>query len=125
MATNSTPVSAWVATVMAATGVNQSASVTATINITAAWEIQIPVRCQFSNVSADPIINIYSSMDGGAGYDTTPIQSFAIARIASGTGQASIRLTTGQYAIQILNSGPNSATVSLVTALAITAINNA
>lgn len=124
MATVSTPQLAWVASIMTGTGVAQSSSITATVSITAGWEIQIPVQCQFSNVSADPVILIYPTMDGGATYDTTAMTSFSIGRIASATGQASIRLSTGQYAIQLLNSGPNSATFRILTYAAITAINN-
>lgn len=125
MATNSTPISTYIATIMAASGVAQSSSITASFNLASAYEIQVPVRCQFSNVSADPVINVYASMDGGTNYDTTPLQSFSIARIASGTAQASIRLGTGQYVLQMLNSGPNSALFSILTCEVITAINNA
>ncbi len=119
-----TPVAAWVASIMTATGVVQSASLTATCQVTAGFELQLPVRVQFSNVSADPVINVYATMDGGANYDTTPLTSFSISRIASATGQASIRLSTGQYAIQVLNSGPNSALVSILTSLVITSVQN-
>ena len=126
MATVSTPVSAWVASILtlANGGVNQSASITATVNITAGWEIQLPVQCRFSNVSADPIISIFPSMDGGTTYDTTAMTSFSVARIASATGQASIRLSTGQYAVQMLNSGPNSASMAILTQLIVTSIQN-
>lgn len=120
----STPVANWVASLMAGTAVNQSSSLTATVSLTGGWEIQIPVAVQFSNVSADPIINIYPSMDGGATYDTTAMASFSIARVATGKGQASIRLSTGQYALQLLNSGPNTATFMVLTQLLITAIAN-
>ena len=124
MPTVSTPVVAWVASIMAGTAVNQSSSLTATVNITAGWEVQIPVAVQFSNVSADPVISIYPSMDGGATYDTTALASFAIGRISSGNGRSSIRLPTGQYALQLLNSGPNTATFQVLTQAIITAINN-
>lgn len=125
MPTNSTPVTAWVASIMTATGVNQSSSLTVTVNITSGWEIQLPIQVQFSNVSADPVISVYPTMDGGANYDTTAMATFSVARIGSGTGRASIRLPVGQYAIQILNSGPNSASVAVLTQAVITAINNA
>lgn len=125
MTTVSTPVAAWVASIMTGTGVNQSSSITATINITAGWEAVVQVQCQFSNVSADPVINVFPSLDGGAAYDTTAMTSFSIARIASGTGRASIRLPTGQYALQLLNSGPNSATFAILTQMVITAIQGA
>lgn len=125
MATVSTPVAAWTASIMAGTAVNQSSSLTATINITAHWEIQVPVAVQFSNVSADPVVIVYPSMDGGANYDTTPMTSFAIGRVSSGKGQASIRLATGQYALQLLNSGPNTATFQVLTPMVLSAILNA
>jgi len=122
--TVSTPVLSWVASVMAGSSLAQSSSLTATVNITAGWELQLPVACQFSNVSADPVINVYPSMDGGANYDTTPLTSFSIGRVSSGKGQASIRLSTGQYALQLINSGPNTATFQVLTAAIVTAINN-
>jgi len=125
MATNSIPVSAWVATIMDGTAVNQSASLTITVNITAGWEVQLPIKVRFSNVSADPLIAIYPSMDGGTNYDTTAMSTFSVSRVAAGTGQASIRLSTGQYVIQLLNSGPNTATFIVPTQLVITAVNNA
>ena len=125
MATVSTPVSAWTASVMAGTATAQSTSLTATLQITSGWEIQIPVAVQFSNVSADPVVNIYPSMDGGANYDTTPLLSFNISRISTGKGQASIRLSTGQYVLQLVNSGPNTATFMVLTQVVITAVNNA
>lgn len=125
MATNSTPVITWVASLMAGTAVNQSSSLTATLSLTGGWEIQIPIAVQFSNVSADPVVSIYPSMDGGATYDVTPMTSFAVGRVTTGKGQASIRLTTGQYAIQLLNSGPNTATFMVLTQLSIGSILNA
>jgi len=124
MATVSNPVIAWIASIMTGTGVNQSSSITATVNITSGWELQLPIQCQFSNVSADPVISIFPSMDGGVTYDNTAMTSFSIGRIASATGQASIRLSTGQYALQLLNAGPNSSTFRVLTAAVITAINN-
>lgn len=125
MATASTPVIAWNATLLASTGVNQSSSLTTTVNITNGWEVQIPVKIQFSNVSADAVINAYPSNDGGATFDSNPAFSISIAR-ASGGGlrQTSIRLPVGQYALQLLNSGPNSASFQVLTAMVVTAINN-
>lgn len=127
MATNSVPVATWVATLLtlANGGVTNSGSLTVTVNVTAGWEIQIPIQCRFSLVSADPVIYIYPSMDGGATYDTTPMTAFAIARIASATAQASIRLSTGQYALQLVASGSNSQSFAVLTQMVITAINNA
>ena len=120
----STPVAAWVASILAGGAVNQSSSLTITVNITAGWEVQLPIACRFSNVSADPIINVYPSMDGGTTYDSTAFASFAIARVSTGTGQASIRLSQGQYVLQLLNSGPNTATFFAYTQLVVTAIQN-
>src|SRR3990167_7892856 len=96
----STPVAAWVATLLTGQGTNVSSHVYVSVNITSGWEVQIPVRVQMSNVSADPIVNVFADMDGATanGYDTTPFVSFAIARISGGgIRQASIRLSTGQY----------------------------
>lgn len=121
----STPVIGWNASLIAgATGVNQSASLTTTVNITGNWEIQVPVQIQFSNVSADAVINAYPSNDGGATYDSNPAFSISIARAAGAVRRTSIRLPVGQYALQLLNSGPNSATFQVLTAMVVTAINN-
>lgn len=121
----STPQLGWQASLLAAaTGVNQSSSLTTTVNITGGWEVQVPVKIQFSNVSADAVINAYPSNDGGATYDSNPAFSISIARAAGATRQTSIRLPVGQYALQLLNSGPNSATFQVLTAMVVTAINN-
>ena len=121
----STPVVAWVASILTSTGVNQSSSLTVTVNITSAWEVLLPVRVQFSNVSADPIISVYPSNDGGTTYDTTAFTTFSVSRISGGgAGQASLRLPTGQYVIQLLNSGPNSASFIVGTQMVMTAVNN-
>ena len=126
MATISTPLIAYQSTILTSTGTNQSSSTTITVNVVG-WEIQIPIRVQQSNVSADQTINVYASMDGGATYDTTPYKSFSIARVASSPriGQTSIRLTAGQYAIQLISSGPQSQTFQVNTQAVITAIQNA
>ncbi len=126
MATVSTPVITWTASLIsAATGTNQSTSLTTTVSITNNWEVQIPIKVQFSNVSADAVINAYPSNDGGAAFDSNPAFSISVAR-ASGGGlrQTSIRLPVGQYALQLLNSGPNSATFQVLTAMVVTAISN-
>lgn len=121
----STPVIAWTAALLTSGGgVNQSASLTVTVNITGAWEVQVPVSIQYSNVSADAVINAYPSNDGGATYDSNPAFSISIARAASSVRRTSIRLPVGQWALQLLNSGPNSATFSVLTAMVVTAINN-
>lgn len=121
----STPVLAWTASLIAAGGgVVQSGSITTTVNITGNWEVQVPVSIQFSNVSADAVINAYPSNDGGATYDSNPAFSISIARAAGAVRRTSIRLPVGQYALQLLNSGPNSATFQVLTAMVVTAISN-
>lgn len=122
--TVSRPILAWVAALLSGTPLSQSASITATINNTANWEIVVPVQCQFSNVSADPVINIYSSNDGGVTFDSVPMAAFAITRVAAGLGGASIRLPQGIYALRIINSGPNTATFFINTQQVVTAVNN-
>jgi hypothetical protein len=127
MTTVSTPVSTWVASLLTLTGVNQSSSLTVTVHVTAGWEVQIPI--QFSHnatVSADPVCSVYASMDGGANYDSNPFTVFVLPRTAGGGGmrQTSIRLSTGQYCLQLLNSGPNSQLFAVLTQLVITAIQN-
>lgn len=126
MATISQPILAWVSTILASTGVNQSSNLTATVHVTQGWEVQIPFRAQFSNVSNDPIVSIYPSSDGGANFDTQAMIQFAIPNVNSGTriSQFSVRIPTGQYAIQITSSGPNSQSFQILTAQVITAINN-
>lgn len=126
MATVSNPVIAWNASLIgAASGVNQSSSLTTTVNITNNWEVQVPIKIQFSNVSADAVINAYPTNDGGATFDSNPAFSISVAR-ASGGGirQTSIRLPVGQYALQLLNSGPSSSSFQVLTAMVVTAINN-
>lgn len=119
---NLTPRITWVATIMAGTPVGQSASLTATLNLTQGWEMQVPFRVRFSYVSSDPNVYFYPSMDGGASYDTDPLTSISIGRIAAGTAQKSISLATGQYAVQLLNSGPNTATFMILTQIIHTAV---
>lgn len=120
----STPVLAWQASLLGSTGVGISSSLTVTVNITGNWEIQVPVQIQFSNVSADAVINAYPSNDGGATYDSNPAFSISIARAAGASRRTSIRLPVGQYALQLLNSGPSSASFQVLTAMIVTAISN-
>lgn len=127
MATISTPVKAWVASLMTnITSTSVSGSLTATANITAAWEIAVPVKVGWiSGISADAVINAYPSNDGGTTYDSNPAFSISIARPAGGgTRQTGIRLPTGQYALQFINSGPSSGSMQFLTAEVITAILN-
>lgn len=122
----SNPILAWNASLIgAASGANQSTSITTTVNITNNWEIQIPVKVQFSNVSADAVINAYPSNDGGAAFDSNPAFSISIARVTGGgLRQTSIRLPVGQYALQLQNAGPSSASFQVLTAMVVTAISN-
>lgn len=125
MATVSTPVSAWVASVFPGASTSAGASNTATVNITAGWEIQMPVRCVFSRVSADPQVYVYRSMDGGASFDSVPFASFAITRVATGTGQASVALSTGQYVVRMdAYTSQEAVTFQILTQLVITAVSN-
>lgn len=128
MATTSTPVSAWTSSIMAAIGTNQSTSLTVTVNITAGWEIQVPLQVQYSSVSADSVVNIYSTMDGGANYETYPLMSIALPSSqnlpSNQLVKSSVRLTTGQYAIQLVASGPSSESFAILTQLVISSIIN-
>ncbi len=126
MATVSTPVLAWISSLISAsTGVNQSSSLTTTVNITNGWEVQVPIKIQYSNVSADAVVNAYPSNDGGATYDSNPAFSISVARVSGGgLRQTSIRLPVGQYALQLLNSGPSSSSFQVLTAMVVTAILN-
>jgi len=117
---------AWIASLLTATGVNVSTSLTVTVNVTGGWEVQIPVIVQMSNVSNDPVVNVYPSYDGGVTYDINPMTSAALPMniVAPRTSGISVRLPTGQYAIQLLASGSQSQTFSVLTGVIITAVNN-
>jgi hypothetical protein len=128
MPVSSRPVSTWVAQLLALSGIAQSASLTVTVNITGAWEAQIPIIFSHAaSQSADPTVNVYASMDGGATYDSNPFTQFSLARTPTGAGsrQQSLRLSTGQYAIQLVNAGPSSAFFGVGTQLQITGVVNA
>ena len=125
MATVSTPVSAWVATILASTGLAQSTSLTVTVNITGGFEVQIPFEVSMSNVSADPVVEVYPTMDGGANFDTVAMTSFSIARVSGGgVARASIRLSTGQYVIRLIASGSDSQKYAVLTQMVLTAMLN-
>lgn len=126
MATVSTPVVAWISSLQGtAQGLSGSTSYTVTVNITGAWEIQVPVKMGWiSNVSADGVINAFPSNDGGANYDSNPSFSISIARVIGGSRQTSIRLPVGQWALQILQSGPSSGSAAILTAMVVTAVVN-
>lgn len=122
--TVSNPVIAWVASLQALTGIGVSTNLYFSVNLTAGWEIRVPVQIRMSTVSADPTVTIYPSHDGGGTYDTTPMTGFSISRVPAASVQASVALPTGQYLLQVFNTGPSSASVAVLTAEVITAINN-
>lgn len=115
------PVLTYVATINAGTNVTQSSTITATVNLTAGFEMLIPFEVQFSNVSADPIISFYRTTDGGVTFETSPMFAIAIPRVTTGRGRTDISLKTGMYAVTLLNSGPNTATFFIGTQQIITA----
>ena len=115
------PKLAWIATIMAGSAVAQSVSLTATINITQEYQVRFPVAVHFLSVSADPVIKIYPSSDGGNTFDTDAMTAFSVTRVVGGKGQKSITLSTGQYAIQLQASGPNTQTIQLLTQQILTA----
>ena len=121
MATSARPVLAWVETLMDGTQVNASSYITATLHCTSGYEIQVPVKFTFSNVSADPIIYIYPSSDGGATFDSTAMYAFSVQYVVGGSRQNSIKLPTGQYALAILNAAHTTSTVQLLTQQVLTA----
>ncbi|HSZ58557.1 MAG TPA: hypothetical protein VK797_23015 [Tepidisphaeraceae bacterium] len=111
MSTVATPVETWTATIQAGIGIGQSSSFTFTVNITQAWQIKIPIIVQFpTNVSAGPQVFAYRSTDGGNTFDTQPLQPLGLPRQSGGLQQVSLRLETGQYAVQVLSGGGSVAT---------------
>lgn len=122
----SVPLITWISSLMGtATATSQSGSLTATVNLTAGWEIQIPIMISWkSGVSADAIVNVYASNDGGANYDSNPIISMPLARAGGGSARGTLKLPTGQYALQILNSGPSTGSAAILTAQVLTGILN-
>lgn len=124
----STPVETWASTLTVGVAISQSTSYTFTINITQAWEIRIPVQVFFpTNVSAGPQVNAYRSTDGGVSFDTVPLQPLGLPRQSGGNARVTLRLETGQYAVQVLSGGGSAATWTIVvmTQELITAILNA
>lgn len=122
-----TPVETWAATVQDGVGIGQSSSFTFTVNITQAWEVRIPVEVRFpTNVSAGPQINAYRSTDGGVTFDTVPLQPLGLPRQSGGSQRTTLRLETGQYAVQVLSGGGSAATwtVRVLTSELITGILN-
>ena len=122
-ATVFTPIITWIAALLAGTANGPSGNITVTLNITGAWEVQVPIKVQFgSQVSNDPLVQVFPSSDGGASYDSQPMAGFAIANNASGFNQGSVRIPTGQYAIRIQTSGGNTVTVFVQTAQVLTGL---
>lgn len=119
-----TPIWAHVAQLLASTGLSSGNNITATVNLTGGFEIQVPIRIQFSNASGDPVVTVYRTTDGGTNFDTTGVTSFSVARVITGNriGQASVTLTTGMYAIQVQNSAGNSCSVAILTQAVVTAL---
>ncbi len=109
MATVSTPVKTWVATLNAGGFISQGQSKTVTVNLTQGWEIQVPLGVRYgSNVSLATLIQIYPTNDGGATFDNVPLVAFTIPTSASANQVASVRLTTGMYAVQMVSSSPST-----------------
>jgi hypothetical protein len=103
-----TPVKTWVASLNAGGFISHGQSLTVTINITGVWEIQIPIGARYgSGVSLASPVYAYPSNDGGATYDTEPIAATSIPATVSVNKISSLRLTTGQYAVQVQASSPS------------------
>ena len=118
-----TPVVAYAAAVLSGTGVAASTNLTVTINVTAGWEVQVPVRAvQAANVSAGPEIYAFRSYDGGTNYENVASTGFSVLRTSSGDSTKTLYLPTGQWAIQLLSGGPNTATFAVNTLFVITAV---
>lgn len=114
---------AFVATVLAETGLAGSSSLTATVNITAEWERYVPFRAvQAANVSAGPEIRVYRSTDGGNNFDSEPAPQFVLTRGGNSDNRLAVRLDTGQYAIELVSGGPNTATLALLTQYSVTSV---
>ena len=123
----STPVMVSQAALFAATGMAQSInSNTVAIDARGAWEVIVQGQIQYSDVSNDAVIHVYQSLDGGANYDLQSMMSIAIPMqtVAPRIGRVSARIPQGQYILQIVNSGPNSATITLPTYVVISAVQN-
>ena len=117
----------WQAALFAATGMGVSInSNTVALNITGAWEAIIQVQAQMSNVSNDPVVHVYQSLDGGANYDLQPMMSIAIPMqtVAPRMGRVSARIPQGQYILQIVSSGSGSQTITIPTYVVISSVIN-
>lgn len=118
-----TAIKAWVATLNAGGFISAGQSLTVTVHLTQGWEIQIPIGVRYgTNVSLASAVFAYPSSDGGATFDTEAIAAMSIPTTASVNKIGSLRLTTGQYVIQITSSSP-STTFFILTQEIITAFN--
>ena len=117
-----TVIKTWVATKYAGGFLSQGQSVTLTYHFTQEFEAQVPCGSAYgSNYSLDTGVFVYPSSDGGANFATAPLLSFVVPGAASGNRQAAVRVTTGQYAVELRSSSP-STTVYALTQEVITAI---
>lgn len=118
-----TPVKTWVATVNAGAFMSHGQTFTALVNLTQAWEIQVPVGVRYgSNVSLATAIYVLPTSDGGNNYDSEPLVAFSVPTTASARKTESVRLTTGMYSIVMIASSP-SVTFFLLTQEVVTAFN--
>ena len=110
------------------TGLAGSAFCTATFQLTANWELRVPIQAvQAANVSAGPELAIFAAAgDGNSApkYETIPLINYALTRSASANDVATIRLDAGLYCARLCSGGPNTATVGLLTGLLVTGIAN-
>lgn len=118
-----TPVFGYTAGFSAQT-MQQSTSVTATICCTGGFETLVGFLIKMSNVSADQVIKVYASNDGGTNFETNPSNQFTVPRAANAVVRGTFRLPGGIWAIQFLNSGPNSGTFQIVTQQVLSAYQN-
>lgn len=120
------PVETWAATLNAGVAVGNSGSMTFTVHLTQGWAIRIPINVLFpTNVSAGPQANVYRSTDGGANFDTVPLAPVGLPRQSGTSAKFSLKLETGQYAVQVMVGGGSTATwtVQVLTQEITTAIN--
>lgn len=105
----------WAAAINSGVAVGGSGWQTGTFDVAGA-AARIPFGVQFSNVSAlDPYALFYRSCDNCGTYDTTPLQSLNIGRVATNKGRNSIELPVGSYMYAFLNPGPNTCTLDIGT----------
>lgn len=115
------PIKTWTTSLHAGSAVG-NASVTVTFHITQAFEAILPIGVVYgSAVSLPAAILAYPSYDGGTTFTNEPLRAYAIPAVLSTTRQFPIVLTTGQWAVEMRNSGP-SATFFIFTQEIITAI---